>query len=149
MNVIEGRLAREQKTMERMVAIYCAAHHRDAPATPCAECERFLAYARARLERCPYGQAKPACARCPVHCYKRAQREQARQIMRYAGPRMTWRHPWLALLHTLDKLRRVEHPMALRARRRAAQASARPAPQRAARGRRDPARSERPDRKTG
>ncbi|MTW23034.1 hypothetical protein GJ668_18465 [Allochromatium palmeri] len=27
--------------------------------------------------------------------------------MRYAGPRMPLRHPWLALLHMLDKLRQV------------------------------------------
>jgi hypothetical protein len=23
--------------------------------------------------------------------------------MRYAGPRMIWRHPWLALMHVVDK----------------------------------------------
>jgi hypothetical protein len=39
--------------------------------------------------------------------------------MRYAGPRMAWRHPWLSLAHVLDKLRRVEHPMAARRRDRA------------------------------
>jgi hypothetical protein len=38
--------------------------------------------------------------------------------MRYAGPRMTFRHPWFSLLHLLDKLRRVEHPMEVRRRRR-------------------------------
>jgi hypothetical protein len=37
--------------------------------------------------------------------------------MRYAGPRMTFRHPWLAVMHLLDKLRRVEHPMETRRRR--------------------------------
>jgi len=41
-----------------------------------------------------------------------------REVMRYAGPRMLLRHPWQALRHILDKLRRVEHPMALRRRRR-------------------------------
>ena len=109
------RLRREFLTMERMVAIYCAAHHRDQPL--CAECRAFLAYAEKRLEKCPYGEGKPTCAKCPVHCYKRQQRERAREIMRYAGPRMTYRHPWLALRHVLDKLRNVEHPMALRRRR--------------------------------
>jgi hypothetical protein len=39
----------------------------------------------------------------------------AREVMRYAGPRMTWRHPWKALNHLFDKLRRVEHPMKIRA----------------------------------
>ena len=31
--------------------------------------------------------------------------EQVREVMRYAGPRMPLRYPWLALLHLLDKLR--------------------------------------------
>jgi hypothetical protein len=30
---------------------------------------------------------------------------------------MLWRHPLQAMLHILDKLRRVEHPMTLRRRR--------------------------------
>ncbi len=112
------RLAREFRTMEKMVEIYCANHHVEQGVSDCEECQTFLAYAERRLEKCPYEQAKPTCARCPIHCYKRAQREKARVIMRYAGPRMTYRHPWLALMHLVDKLRDVEHPMALRARKR-------------------------------
>lgn len=112
------RLKREFETMQRMVEIYCADHHAPADAGPCEDCRVFLEYAGRRLEKCPYGEGKPVCAKCPIHCYKRAQREQARAIMRYAGPRMAWRHPWLSLTHVLDKLRRVEHPMAARRRDR-------------------------------
>jgi hypothetical protein len=46
------------------------------------------------------------------------QRERAKVVMRHAGPRMTFGHPWLAFLHVLDKLRRVEHPMEIRRRKR-------------------------------
>jgi len=114
MTKLTGRLAREFRTMEKMAGIYCANHHPDQNVSDCEDCQTFLAYAERRLEKCPYEQAKPTCARCPIHCYKRVQRERARVIMRYAGPRMTFRHPWLALLHLADKLRDVEHPMALR-----------------------------------
>ena len=121
MTKLTGRLAREFLTMEKMVGIYCANHHPEQDdGSRCEECRTFLAYAERRLEKCPYEQAKPTCARCPIHCYKRAQREKARVIMRYAGPRMTFRHPWLALMHLVDKFRDVEHPMALRARKRKA-----------------------------
>jgi hypothetical protein len=112
------RLRREHLTMQRMVEIYCRDHHDSAAAGPCEACRQFLDYAERRLEKCPYGEGKPTCAKCPVHCYKRVQREQAREIMRYAGPRMTLRHPWLSLTHLLDKLRRVEHPMDARRRQR-------------------------------
>jgi hypothetical protein len=104
--------------MAAMVGIWCRDHHGTGTASPCEECRQFLDYAERRLEKCPYGEAKPTCARCPVHCYKPAQRAQAKEIMRYAGPRMTLRHPWLSLLHVLDKLRRVEHPMEARRRGR-------------------------------
>lgn len=115
---LTARLQRESRTMAAMVRIWCRDHHGTGAAAPCAECRRFLDYAERRLEKCPYGEAKPTCARCPIHCYKPAQREQARVVMRYAGPRMTLRHPWLSLLHVLDGLRRVEHPMEARRRGR-------------------------------
>lgn len=116
----QGRLRREWRTMQAMVAIYCR-DHGHAPAADgklCVECAGFLDYAARRLEKCPYGPAKPTCAKCPIHCYKPQPRELARQIMRYAGPRMMLRHPWLSLTHFTDKFRRVEHPMAARRQRR-------------------------------
>lgn len=80
----------------------------------CPDCARLMAYARRRLEKCPYGASKPTCANCPIHCYKPAQRQRARDVMRFAGPRMTLRHPFRSLTHLVDKLRRVEHPMKIR-----------------------------------
>jgi hypothetical protein len=64
-------------------------------------------YATVRLERCRFGESKPTCARCPVHCYKSERRDQVKQVMRYAGPRMLWKHPILALRHWLDGYRPV------------------------------------------
>lgn len=116
--LVTPRLRREYRTMECMVAIWCADKHATHDGEgPCGECREFLAYAARRLEKCPYGEAKPTCAKCPIHCYKRAQRELARDIMRYAGPRMTLRHPWLSFMHLVDKLRKVEHPMEARRRK--------------------------------
>jgi hypothetical protein len=118
MSLTTPRLQREHRTMAAMVGIWCRDHHGPGAATPCAECRQFLDYAERRLEKCPYGEAKPTCAKCPIHCYKPVQRQHAKEVMRYAGPRMTYRHPWLSLLHVLDKLRRVEHPMEIRRRGR-------------------------------
>jgi predicted amidophosphoribosyltransferase len=117
MNSLEsGRLRREHRTMQCMVEIYCAAHHAAGHGRVCSDCGDFLTYAGRRLERCPYGSSKPTCAQCPVHCYKPAPRDLAARIMRYSGPRMALMHPWLSLLHFVDKARRVEHPMTRRRR---------------------------------
>jgi Nitrous oxide-stimulated promoter len=115
-----GHLRREWRTMQVMVGIYCRGHEHASAAGVglCADCQGFLDYAERRLEKCPYGPEKPTCAKCPIHCYKPQPRQLARDIMRYAGPRMLLRHPWLTLTHFMDKARRVEHPMDARRRQR-------------------------------
>jgi hypothetical protein len=105
-NLADKRLAREWKTMSAMVRIYCRDHHHPTEGL-CAECRQFLDYAEVRLERCRFGGEKPTCANCPVHCYQRDRREQARVLMRYAGPRMMWEHPIMSLRHWLDGFRKV------------------------------------------
>lgn len=100
------RLKREWQTLQAMVACYCRAHH-DSGAGLCKECQGLLDYAARRLARCPFQVHKPTCARCPIHCYQGPWREAVRAVMRYAGPRMLWRHPLLTLQHWLDGLRRV------------------------------------------
>ncbi len=107
------RLARERLTMARMVRIYCTAHHDNCGDGLCAPCREFLNYAEARLRKCPYAEHKPTCANCPVHCYKPVRKDQAREIMRYAGPRMLLRHPLLAIAHQLDGFRKATHPREL------------------------------------
>jgi hypothetical protein len=99
------RLSREQRTMAAMLRIYCRDQHPQAArnaAGLCTECEALALYARQRLAGCPYGPDKPTCANCRIHCYGPQQREQARVMMRYAGPKMLLRHPWLAIAHLID-----------------------------------------------
>ena len=120
MEPLEGRLKREHETLVCMTRIYCSQHHPGHPdAGMCPDCSALMAYAEKRLAKCPYGTDKPTCAKCPIHCYKPAQREETRRIMRFAGPRMTWRHPVLSFFHLLDKFRKVEHPMEKRRRAKA------------------------------
>ena len=103
-------LDRERLTMAKMVGIYCTDHHGGSENSLCDECHVFLDYADVRLAKCPYGEDKPTCSNCPIHCYKPARREQVKTIMRYSGPRMLLRHPWLAITHKLDGFRRAIHP---------------------------------------
>jgi len=106
-----NRIERELRTITVMVGIYCDAHHEREDATLCAECREFLNYAGRRLDKCPYGLGKPTCANCPIHCYKPARKARAREIMRFAGPRMMRRHPLLAIAHLLDGSRKARHPL--------------------------------------
>ncbi len=106
------RLRRERLTVQVMISMYCAAHHAAPgggaaadPARPdlCLSCAALLDYATGRIDACRFGAGKPTCARCTVHCFRAREREAIRQVMRYSGPRMVSRHPYLAVRHLLDR----------------------------------------------
>jgi len=113
--------ARELRTIEAMVTMYCRGHghERESGAKLCQECAALFEYATRRLERCVFGDAKPTCANCLVHCYTEDMRERVRVVMRWAGPRMLLRHPILAIRHQLDGRRASPTLPAKPARRRA------------------------------
>lgn len=96
-----ARRAREFKTIVAMLRMYCR-HYHHAGGMLCEDCAALEAYASRRLDRCVFGDDKPTCAKCAVHCYKPAMREQVRVVMRWAGPRMIWKHPLLAIRHKFD-----------------------------------------------
>ena len=107
MPLTHPRMRRERKTIQSMFAIYCRDQHASPPGELCGECRALQDYALQRLERCPFQENKPTCANCAVHCYKPEMRQQVRQVMRYAGPRMLLRHPLLAVRHLMDGKRRT------------------------------------------
>jgi|SRR5690554_4392661 hypothetical protein len=111
MSKAERRLARERRTLEIMIRIFCRGVH-GSGSELCAECSALRDYALKRLARCPYGESKPACSRCPTHCYKESMRARIQEVMRYSGPRMLTRHPYLSLRHLLflEKSPAIEAP---------------------------------------
>lgn len=96
----------ELDTIEAMFRIYCRDHHRG-DAFTCEECAPLVDYATRRLVRCVFGADKPTCANCTVHCYTETMRVRIKDVMRYAGPRMIWRHPFLAIYHILSGRRKA------------------------------------------
>ncbi|MBE0663653.1 MAG: nitrous oxide-stimulated promoter family protein [Bacteroidales bacterium] len=97
----ENYIEIEKQTVSAMITVYCRGHGHE---LPCAECEALREYALKRLDKCPYGNEKPACKDCPIHCYKPAMREKIKQVMRYSGPRMLWKYPWLSVSHKISQL---------------------------------------------
>jgi len=95
------RRSRELSIIETMVRMYCRGHDHPGRDPLCADCAELFEYATRRLERCVFGDAKPTCANCTVHCYSAEMREQVRVVMKWAGPRMAWRHPVLSFFHLL------------------------------------------------
>jgi hypothetical protein len=87
-----------------MIRMYCRETH-GSRSCLCPDCTSLLHYSLDRVDACRFGADKPTCARCAVHCFRPAMREQIRTAMRHAGPRMTYRHPYLAVRHLMDRRR--------------------------------------------
>lgn len=97
------RIEEEKQTVHQMIEIYCHGHHHTVNGL-CEKCSTLLDYALTRLEHCKFGENKPTCKKCTVHCYKPEMREHIRSAMRYAGPRMIWHHPIAAIKHVIKEL---------------------------------------------
>lgn len=92
----------EKKVVSKMIAIHCRSAHRSDRYHGnelCGSCEELREYALQRLERCPFGEEKPTCGNCPIHCYKKDMRQKIKEAMRYAGPRMLFLHPLDTIRH--------------------------------------------------
>ena len=129
-DVLKRKREREQEIVSQMIALYCKGNHsahrsvslrerggemrqmREGAALRergsgerwdlCPECTELEAYAHARSERCPFMEEKTFCSNCTVHCYRPEMRERIRTVMRYAGPRMLFHHPVMAIRHMIE-----------------------------------------------
>lgn len=86
----------EKKTVTAMIDIY---YKQFSDEDSLLEKEDVLAYAMTRLNYCRFGEEKPTCKVCPVHCYKKSYQDKMKKIMRYSGPRMLIYHPIMSVEH--------------------------------------------------
>jgi hypothetical protein len=103
----EARVEREIKTVRTMIGMYCRSRHGSGKAL-CEDCRSLCSYAEKRIEKCPFGESKPVCSKCPIHCYKPEMRQRIGEVMRFAGPKMMFRHPVMALRHLITQRGTIE-----------------------------------------
>jgi hypothetical protein len=106
MTLEHPRMQREYQTVSKMIEIYCEGHHGKTDGL-CADCTTLRHYCYTKLERCRYQEDKPTCANCLIHCYRKSMREKIREVMRYAGPKMIYKSPLMAIRHFLDGRRQA------------------------------------------
>jgi hypothetical protein len=99
LSALPKNIVLDRKTVRAMVEIHCHDRHLAPSQSLCRECAALMDYADLRLAKCPFGAHKTTCRACPVHCYRPAERAIMKDVMRYAGPQMLWRHPVLAIRH--------------------------------------------------
>ncbi len=101
----QRHIDQEKKTIAKMIRIYCHAHHGTSGAMLCDDCKQLETYTQIRTGNCVFGEQKPACQVCPVHCYSKANRNKIKEVMRFAGPRMIYLAPWYSIFHFFNLYR--------------------------------------------
>ena len=101
LNVIDDKREKEKAVLATMIEVYCRGNkHIDRSEKElCPSCQSLLDYSSMRVDKCPFMETKTYCANCHVHCYKKDRREEIRQVMKYSGPRMIFKHPLMLLDH--------------------------------------------------
>ncbi|MFC1784652.1 nitrous oxide-stimulated promoter family protein [Candidatus Neomarinimicrobiota bacterium] len=99
---LSNRIEREKRTVGIMVKMYCD-HHHDKIDSMCNDCNELTEFASERIYLCVFQNDKPVCSECQIHCYRKDMRDKIKTVMRFAGPRMTLRHPILGIRHLIDK----------------------------------------------
>ena len=99
---MDRRITEEKMVVEQMIRLYC--RKKEGNEVLCPRCQELLDYALRRLDRCRYGQEKPTCKQCPVHCYRPEMKKRICETMRWAGPRMLRYHPLAAIRHLLREI---------------------------------------------
>ncbi|HOW17472.1 MAG TPA: nitrous oxide-stimulated promoter family protein [Phycisphaerae bacterium] len=98
-------LHRDLKTLAIFIDVYCEHRHVHAekkrvalkthdveaiagkPIVLCEACRKLLAHAFVKRSNCPMNP-KPACKKCPNHCYHPSYRQRIREVMRFSGRRL-------------------------------------------------------------
>lgn len=102
---MDRALHRDLKTLADFIRVYCRSKHPDAFKAPttlrthdveaicgkplllCPSCRKLLAHGFTKRTHCPM-EPKPACKRCPDHCYHPTYRRQIREVMKYSGRKL-------------------------------------------------------------
>ena len=113
----EARMEKQKdlEIVRLMIGMYCRGRHKTKKGELCSDCAELAAYVEQRRERCPFGDDKPFCSNCKIHCYKSEMRERIKAVMRYSGPRMMFYNPKIAWAHVFETLRRKREEKKIKA----------------------------------
>ena len=95
----------EKRVVKKMITLYCNSNHKTKDEL-CESCRELGEYAYARLERCPFGEEKPTCGSCTIHCYKPEMKAQIKKVMKFSGPRMLLCSPIYTIRHFYKEYKR-------------------------------------------
>jgi hypothetical protein len=98
----EKKYKREVETVDYMISYFSNKKHGTLRGELSLSCLELKEYCNTRIDKCPRGEKKPFCSNCKIHCYDKEHRERIKEVMRYAGPRMFFHKPIMAIRHLIE-----------------------------------------------
>ncbi|SHH59507.1 Nitrous oxide-stimulated promoter [Caloranaerobacter azorensis DSM 13643] len=92
------KLENEKRLLEEMIKLYCKKKH-GTEENLCPDCKELMEYAFYRLSKCPFGNNKKSCASCNIKCYDKEHKDRIKEVMKFSGWRIFFRHPIMTLRH--------------------------------------------------
>ena len=99
---------KDRAILEAIGTIYCRAHHAECAqdaAGLCPECREVVETTLAKAQTCPYGHSGN-CQDCDTQCQRGTSKQRVKAMMRYAAPRMVYRHPLMTLSYVSKKFKK-------------------------------------------
>lgn len=96
---------KEIEIVKIMIQKYCNKKHITKTGFLCDDCENLFDYVKLRRSKCIFGDDKPFCSSCNIHCYKLEKRKQIKEVMKYSGPRLIFSHPILVFKHLTETIK--------------------------------------------
>lgn len=88
---------KEKELLTIMISIYEKGHQQDL--------SELKEYAFKRIDCCPRKEKKTFCSSCPIHCYQKKYRNQIKEVMKYSGKRMLFKHPLITIKHLINTIK--------------------------------------------
>ena len=100
----QNNVPKEKENIRKTFGIYCNANHGTTDNKLCPKCTALLTTAMLKIQRCPYGIAKPICDACETPCFGEVPTKEFRSIMKSGQKKMLLSHPLMAVRHKLASL---------------------------------------------
>lgn len=100
----QNNVPKEKENIRKTFGVYCNANHGTSDNKLCPKCTALLTTAMIKIQRCPYGIAKPICDACETPCFGEVPTKEFRAIMKSGQKKMLLSHPLMAVRHKLAGL---------------------------------------------
>ena len=101
---LKNNVPKEKENIRKTFGVYCNANHGTTDNKLCPKCTALLTTVMLKIQRCPYGIAKPICDACETSCFGEVPTNEFRAVMKAGQKKMLLSHPLMAVKHKLASL---------------------------------------------